>query len=296
MQENDWEQIFSVWAKPLSEAEKGKCENAKNSIKNSIDESIKLKDKDIKIFTHGSYRNDTNVRKDSDVDIGILCNNTFFYQLPNGSTAENYNFSPSNYNFSEFKNDVQEALTSYFGASSVKRGNKAFDIKENTYHVEADAAPFFEHRRYSTNNNYLSGVELLSDNGDSVINWPEQHYCNGVQKNIDTNHRFKSTVRIFKALCNDMSEKGINQAKVIPGFLIECIIWNVPNSNLNNSCHIEDVRKSLIYLYNKTKDYESCKDWGEVSELKYLFRTPKKWTYEQVNNFVFAAWNYIGFQ
>lgn len=296
MPEKDWEQIFLAWAKPPSKTEQEKCKNAEESIKNAINKSEKLKDKNIKVFIQGSYRNNTNVREDSDVDVGILCNNTYFYNLPEGYTAKDFNIGPAIYQYSEFKNDVQEALISYFGSNSVKRGNKAFDIKENTYHVEADVAPFFEHRRYSKNNDYISGVELLSDNGNVIINWPEQHYNNGVKKNVNTNNRFKFTVRIFKALCNDMSDNGIYQAKVILGFLIECLIWNVPNSNLSNSSHMEDVRKSLIYLYEKTKEYESCKEWGEVSELKYLFRTLQKWTYEQVNKFIVTAWNYIGFK
>lgn len=111
------------------------------------------------------------------------------------------------------------------------RGNKAFDIKKNSYHVEADVAPFFEHRRYSANGNYNSGVELRPDNGGQVINWPQQHYDNGVWKNNETNRRYKSLVRILKALCNEMSDIGIESAQQIPGFLNECLIWNVPNEH-----------------------------------------------------------------
>ena len=54
----------------------------------------------------------------------------------------------SNYKYNVFKNEVGEVLALHFGQNAVKRGNKAFDIKENSYHVEADVAPFFEHRRY----------------------------------------------------------------------------------------------------------------------------------------------------
>jgi hypothetical protein len=56
--------------------------------------------------------------------------------------------SPADYSYATFKNDVGAALTSYFKGGHVIRGNKAFDIKENTYRIAADAVPCFEHRRY----------------------------------------------------------------------------------------------------------------------------------------------------
>lgn len=296
MSTGDWEDTFTTWAKPLGKTEKEKCENAEKAIKNAIKASDKLKDRNIRVFTQGSYRNNTNVRKDSDVDVGILCYDAFFYELPEGYTPEHFNIINASYHYTEFKKEVQEALISYFGSNSVHRGNKAFDIKENSYLVEADVAPFFEHRRYDKYGDYLSGVELRPDNSGKVINWPEQHYSNGVRKNNDTNRRFKYTVRIFKALCNEMSENGISQATVIPGFLIECLIWNVPNKYLNNYTLTEDVRESIIYLYNNTKDDGSFKEWREVSELKYLFRSSQKWTRQQANDFLVAAWNYLGFE
>ncbi|HER24279.1 MAG TPA: nucleotidyltransferase [Candidatus Atribacteria bacterium] len=293
---NNWEDTFTSWAKPPGKSEQERCENVEKEIKNAIKANDKLREKRILVFIQGSYRNNTNVRKDSDIDIGILCYDSFFYDLPEGYTSEHFNIIDASYHYTQFKNEVYEALISYFGRNSVKRGNKVFDIKENSYHVDADVAPFFEHRRYQQNGKYLSGVELYSDNGERVINWPEQHYSNGLNKNNDTNHRFKYTVRILKTLCNKMSENEVSQAKVIPGFLIECLVWNVPNNNLNNYTHTEDVRESIIYLCNKTKDYEDCKEWGEVSELIYLFRPLQKWTRQEANNFLRAAWNYIGFE
>ncbi len=291
-----WEEAFNSWSQPPAKTEQERCENAEKAIRKAIEASDKLKYKDIKIFAQGSYRNNTNVRKESDVDIGILCHNTFFFDLPSGATREQFGITPSTYSYKEFKNDVQDALVSYFGASAVKRGNKAFDIHENSYHVDSDVAPFFEHRRYNSSGGYSSGVELEPDNGGRVINWPEQHYENGVSKNTATSRRFKALVRIFKSLCNYMYDKGIADAKVIPGFLLECLIWNVPNSNFGNSTYSDDVRNCMIFLYNNTKTQDKCNEWGEVSDLKYLFRNGQKWSREQANAFIVAAWNKVGFK
>jgi hypothetical protein len=193
---------------------------------------------------------------------------------------------------------VEEALVAYFGRGSVKRGNKAFNLKENSYRVEADVAPFFEHRRYHMDGTYLSGVELRPDNAPSwrVINWPNQHYENGVAKNSATSRRYKAMVRILKSLCIRMDESGITEARDLPGFLLECLVWNVPNSYFGHFTYSGDVRASLAYLYENTMTDDDCQEWGEVSELKYLFRKAQQWTREQAYTFISAARNYIGFE
>ena len=291
----NWEEKFKRWAAPPGKTEEERCSNAEKAIRNAINASDKLNHRNIRIFTQGSYRNNTNVREDSDVDVGILCFDTFFHDFPEGYTRESFSITPATYHYEQFKNEVGEALISYFGAGAVSRGNKAFDVHETSYHVEADVAAFFEHRRYSTNGKYLSGVELRPDNGGEVINWPEQHYQNGVEKNKATSRAYKSLVRIIKSLCNEMSEQNIQQAKEVCGFLIECMVWNVPNSSFSHSDWTGDARACLAYLFNNTKEEEKCIDWGEVSELKYLFRGGQKWTRQQAFLFIDKARDHIGF-
>lgn len=295
---SNWEDKFRRWAAPPSETEEKRCKNAEDAIRKAIQKSSKLSARSITVFSQGSYRNNTNVRQDSDVDVGILCPDTFFYaELPAGTQPSTFNITPASYDYSVFKNEVGEALRDYFGVAAVTRGNKAFDIKETSHHVEADVAPFFEHRRYNADGGYISGVELRPDNGvpARVINWPEQHYKNGVSKNLDTGRRYKAMVRVLKNLRNEMDEAGIQEAKSIIGFLSECLVWNVPNSSFGNSTYTEDLRRVLAHLYNQTKGDGSCSEWGEVSELKYLFRGSQKWTRQQANDFLLAAWRYVGF-
>lgn len=249
------------------------------------------------VFAQGSYRNNTNVRKDSDVDIGILCKDTLFHDpLPEGLTDADLSLSPAKYEYTQFKNEVEEALVNYFGRPAVKRGNKAFDVHETSYHVEADVAAFFEHRRYSANRTYLEGVELRTDKENQrVINWPEHHYDNGCSKNTLTGTRFKSIVRALKALSNEMTAAGVKAADV-PGFLIECLVWNVPNDNFQHSTYTDDVQDVLAFLFNNTLLHDDCKEWGEVSDLIYLFHTGQKWTWQQAHAFTSATWDYVGFE
>jgi hypothetical protein len=292
-----WEDKFRNWAQPPSQTETERAENAEKMVRNAISGSSKLNSKSIKVFRQGSYRNRTNIRRESDVDIGVLCDNSFFYHTPPNTTGQTFGINPASYSYAEFKNDVGEALNNYFGSAAVTRGNKAFDIKETSHHVEADVAAFFEHRRYDANGQYLSGVELRPDSDSTarVINWPEQHYENGNAKNTRTARSYRALVRILKSLRCDMEDGKIASAKPITSFLSECLIWNVPDSAFTHPNYSSDLREALIFLYGQTKADAECQDWGEVSELKYLFRPQQKWTRQQANDFIVSAWNYVGF-
>ena len=292
----DWEAQFREWAKPPGRTEQDRCDNAVSAIRNAIKASDKLRARGVSVFAQGSYRNNTNVRKDSDVDVGILCTDTFFYDLPEGTTRETFGIDPATYHYDQYKNEIEEALVNHFGRAAVKRGNKAFDVHETSYHVEADVAAFFEHRRYGTDGIYLEGVELLTDKENRrVVNWPEQHYTNGCRKNTETGTRFKSIVRVLKALSNEMTGEGTRAAEV-HGFLIECLVWNVPNSSFQNPKYTADVHAALVFLFNNTRSQEDCKEWKEVSDLIYLFYSGQKWTCQQAHDFTFAARDYVGFE
>ena len=296
----DWETVFSSWAQGPSQTEQQKAENAERQIRQAIGASPKLNARDIKVFTQGSYRNRVNVRRDSDVDIGVLCYDTYFPEYPDDNVKALLESRkiPATYDYATFKNEIEEALVERFGRASVTRGKKSFDIKANTYRVEADVAAFFEHRRYTSEYNYESGVEMIPDDYSPprVRNWPDQHYDNGVSKNTNTNRRYKRIVRVLKTLCNEMTENGVDSAKQVPSFLVECLVWNVPNSNFNSTTYMAMVRGALAHLFNETRKDDSCSEWGEVSELKYLFRLSQPWSRTQAHNFISDAWDYIGYE
>ena len=258
----DWKSTFTFWAKSPSQTEQDRCNNAERAIRNAIRASKELSPRNICVFTQGSYQNRVNVRWDSDVDIGVCCYDVFSPHYPEGTTTETFSNRVGDYSYSTFKNEVKDALFSYFGRAAVTRSNKAFNIKKNTYRVEADVTPFVEHRCYWTNGQYLSGVELRPDNGQpsKVINWPQQHYDNGVSKNKVTSQRYKALVRIFKSLRNEMDDAGIAAAKPIPGFLVECLVWNVPNNNFGHTTYKVDVRAALTALFNDTMTDDQCSE------------------------------------
>lgn len=299
----DWEATFSSWGAAPGETEQTKCENAERAVRKAIDASTKLSAKSIEVFAQGSYANRTNVRQDSDVDICVLYTGAFFpdYSMSEGLNGAALGHSDGAYLYTEFKNDVESALVAHFGRMSVTRGKKAFDVHANTYRIDADVVPCFEHRRYMgtpQSNWHVSppGTQINPDNGGTIINWPRQNYANGVKKNDATGRRFKAVTRILKRLRNEMVDEGHREAEPIPSYLIECLVWNVPNDGLGQDTLKGDVRYAIDHLWDKTRADETCNEWGEVNELKYLFRGSQPWSRAQVNSFLEAAWIYVGFQ
>ncbi len=300
----DWEQEFRKWAQSPSDTEQQRCANAVAAIKNAIDKSLTLKHRSLKVFAQGSFRNRVNVRKGSDVDVGVLCDGTFYTDYPAGKTHADYGVTPATYHYSQFKNELGQALVDHFGTAAVERRNKAFGVHESSYHVEADVVPFFEHREYNDTRAWRCGVSLVPDSGGRIDNYPERllstwpntplHYENGVSKNDATSRAFKGVVRILKTLTNEMADAGVPAASEIPGFLNECLAWNVPDVHFKSSTWDAVVQAVLLHLWSNTKEDSTCSAWTEVDGVKYLFHSSQKWTRAQANAFVLAAWSYVG--
>jgi len=236
------------------------------------------------------------------VDVCVRYNGAFFDHYPEGKTRDDFGNVASSIGYGDFKDMVGKALTSYLGGLGVTRGNKAFDVHENTYRIDADVVPTFEHRRYTGRHSldgtaeYLSGVAFLPDKGAMIINWPDQNYENGVLRNDETGRIYKRVIRILKRLRNAMQEDKIAGAENIASFLIESLVWNAPLEAFKHETYTEDVRYVIANVFNHTRMDNACSEWGEVNELKYLFRPSQPWTREQANRFLDSAWNYIGFK
>ena len=293
----DWDGTLAAWASPPSQSEQEKCSNAERAVRNAIQGSDRLKYRDIEVFIQGSYANRTNVRMDSDVDVCVLYKGAFFedYSFSQGLNRQALGITEGQYLYSDFKNDVGSAMISHFGAASVRRGKKAFDVHANTYRVDADVVPCFEHRRFHGspgNSSYVSGTQLITDENSVIVNWPKQNYANGVAKNDRTGKRFKAFTRAVKSLRYELLDRRIGIAERIPSYLIECLAWNVSDTTLAAGNLRNCVASSIAELWTATSSLQLCSEWGEVNELKYLFRS-QTWTREDVNAFLLTAWNHL---
>lgn len=281
---------------PPSDTEEQKLANSEYQIKEAIKNSEKLKSKTIKVFGQGSYANDTNVKNNSDIDINVRLDDTVYVQVPNNKEKNDFGYSDSNYTFSQYRKDVYDALVEYFGNEYIVDKNKCITVLPNSSRVETDVVPTLRLDRYDTENktSKIEGVKFIAKDNSVITNYPLQHINNGKSKNANTQKRFKRLTRIYRRIRYKMIEDNVGVSDNITSFLLECLVWNVPNHIFNNyDTWTDRLKKSIIYIYNATKEgEETCNEWGEVSELLYLFKA-RKWNVKDVNQYMVQMWNYL---
>lgn len=263
------------------------------------------------MFAQGSYRNRTTVPRDSDVDICVMARGVFMsswdWVEANASSERIEELqreaeirSITDYDFPTYKNEVEAALVDHFERAFVKRGDKAFDIHENTYRVESDCLAAWKYRNWRRNSfgrlESVDGVTFQTDKGVWIENYPDQQFERGEIKHALTAKHYRSVVRILKNLRNEMADEGNKAAEPIPSFLIECLVWNVPNSVFGNRTWYVELREALRTIYLATEDDERCKEWLEANGVKFLFHWQQGWTRAQANAFILAAWSEVGYE
>lgn len=292
------EDTLTSWTKPPSDSEQTRLETSERMVREAISEDDKLSKKSTETFGQGSYANDTNVRLNSDIDINVRYTGGYFFDLPKDKTETDMGIDkdpPSDYSFSDFKTDVEAALVKKFGRDQVKRNDKCITIKGTAQRVQTDVVPTWNYRSYSDNKTYILGAKFIPDNSVAgIVNFPKQHIENAIKKNSNTQKRFKRLTRLHRKLRYKMKDDGVTFNSNITSFLLECLVWNVPNRILNdNDTWTERLKQSIVFIYEQTKEDETCKEWGEVSELLYLLRGGRKWSRSDVNEYMVQLWNYL---
>lgn len=199
--------------------------------------------KEFEVFLQGSYRNDTNVWAESDVDIVICLQDSWRRDLtelaePEITAYNNWVVSVS-YGHADFKQDVLSVLTDRF-KGDVTPGNKALTIAPRGNRRKADVLVAIQFRRYlhfnsSADQSFVDGLYFIDGPGQQIVNYPKRHSQNLTAKHQATNSWFKPTVRILKNLRWKLVDDGILAANTAPSYFLEGLLWNVPKSKFNTS-------------------------------------------------------------
>ena len=287
------EQQLINWSKPVSNSEDQKCQNAITQITTALKSKFGSR---ISIFLQGSYRNNTNVRLNSDVDIVMRYDDAYFPDLQRLSESDivayNAQRTSSGYNFDELKADTQAALTEVF-TTDVDRKNKCIQINGNTYRITADVIPCFVLKRFrSLQSIEAEGIKFYSDDSKEIISFPNQHYSNGTNKTNQTYRLYKRMVRILKVVNYRLIDDGIISDKLVSSFFIECLLYNVPNSNFISGNYTQTLKNVIVKIYS---DMENDANYTEVNELLWLFNNKSHRTRKDVLDFLQCCWNYLGY-
>jgi hypothetical protein len=293
------EETLASWTQPASDAEQERYEWTKGQIENALG-GRSLDQWSYRVYPKGSYPNNTNVVRDSDVDIAVeltgLRNHEFIHAAE-GMTLQDFGLQPytGDYSVRRFKDDVEAALIDHFGGGPIDRGDKAIHVRETSRGLRADVVAcqtFFSHTgRFSQR----QGIVIHPDSGGEIHNFPKQHLDEGVRKNEATNRRYKRVVRILKRLENEMVDRNV--ISVVPSFLIESLVWNVPTAVFTSpTTWTERVTYALgpIYLYaNNAEPSTESERWLEANGVKFLFYDGQAWSREQAREFAYRAFDYL---
>jgi hypothetical protein len=211
-----------------------------DAIKNSLASSWRLSGKDFEVYLQGSYKNDTNIRGDSDVDIVAQLNSTICQEVSELSALAQLavRLPPASYLWQNFRDDVYKSLCEAYGTFNVLSGHNCIKVKAGSGRLPADVVPSILYRRYTPYAMYVDGIWFCSASNDaSVVNYPKQHYSNSVLKNgvLQTNSRYKPVVRMFKNARSYLVSRAVIAEDLAPSYFLESLIYNVPDDRFHAS-------------------------------------------------------------
>lgn len=229
------------------------AQSTHESIRNALAAGTSpIRDKDYEAYLQGSYKNDTNVRADSDVDLVVQLNSTFQYDLSALSQSESELFHQNypraaTYSWSDFRSDVLSALHAYYdptifaraflGNSVVSESESALSVAGGSGRLPAHVLVCLHYRKYqhfyrAGYEQYVNGVVFYTRSASRrVINFPKPHYDRGVEKNSGsrTNGWYKPTVRALKNTRTHLVNNRVIGDDLAPSYFLECLIYNVPD-------------------------------------------------------------------
>lgn len=273
----DWEAWLQTAARPASTTEEAERDRTESRIRDAIAASGEFSPGQVRVYTKGSYANNTNVRRDADVDVAVEWQ-SFFYVDTWGETAgmspEQLGYTPVQGDITpaEFRTRLERALrTGLDGRLIDASGDKAVKVAASPTTLDADVVPCFILRRYDRPRVPVIGHRIYARNGEIADNFPQQHYDNGVAKNTRTSRRYKQIVRCLKRIEAEMVADGA-MPQPYPGYLIECMTYNVPDARFAQPTLLAATLEVLEFLTGSLQQADTYENWVEVNDLRWLFR------------------------
>ncbi len=142
-------------------------------------------------YLQGSYRNDTNIRGDSDVDVVLELTSAFHHDASAISQYEQEllasSFQPASHNWNDFRRETLRALEAGFGSGLVSQGNKSIKLKTDPPRLVADVVVCMTYRTYTSYYTYVEGITFYALRDKCwIVNYPKEHYKNGAAKSAFT--------------------------------------------------------------------------------------------------------------
>ena len=229
------------------------------------------------VFLQGSYKNDTNLGGDSDVDVVVRLATKLkpsVADLTGERLQEDGSHKFVHERWNSFRDHALKAMRARFGKAA-KSGRKTLKVPMGKIPADADLVITVSYRQ---------GIGFyLPDERRWVVSYPQQHHRRGEKKEKATTNRFKRTIRMFKAARNQLVKKGVLKKEDAPSYYIECLLYNVPDS---------------LFAPKLAPTYTGILDWLKKANLKEFVcqnghvqmfgRGREQWTVKKAQAFVKA--------
>ena len=176
------------------------------------------------VFLQGSYKNDTNLGGDSDVDVVVRLAHRLrpsVAALTGKQLQDDASHNGAHQRWESFREHALRAMRARYG-NGVKSGRKCIKVPKGKIPADADLVVTLRHKQ---------GIGFyLPKERRWVVSYPQLHHQRGGKKERTTSKRFKRAIRMFKAARNQLVEKKMLTKEDAPSYFIECLLYNVPDS------------------------------------------------------------------
>lgn len=253
---------------------------------------------DFEIYLQGSYKNSTNIRADSDVDLVVQYNKYFNRDLARLSPVEVNRYEASHHTVDygpvNWRNDVERALRKKFPGRVELGGGKAFKVVTGPGNMTADVLAAFLYKQYTyynslTDEGFDPGIKFADSSGNITLNYPKLHIANGEDKNSQnrTGGRYKPSVRMFKNARNYASDRGLLPNGIAPSYFVECLLFNVLDAHYRGAGLRETYFNVVKYLMENPIGAFRCQN----AHLALFGTASTQWNTTDASTFIRALGN-----
>lgn len=231
---------------------------AEGTLREALRRSPMLSARPYEIFGQGSRVNNTYIGHASDIDLVLMLKTPFESDVAapaEGSMKGNSinRYRADRYAWEEFRDDVLTALGESYVVRMGRRCANVDDL-DSLFGEMVDILVATEYRLYSAPpapgiESYQQGVFFRDREGRPIVNFPKQHRRNGEEKDLRTGGRFKEVVRTAKRVRRRAEQDRMIAEGDAPSYLIECLLYNVPDRVYGASSLTKAYRNALEWLH-----------------------------------------------
>jgi hypothetical protein len=209
---------------------------AESELRRALGRSPRLDGRAYEIFGQGSRVNNTYIEHSSDIDLVLMLK---------GAPESDWE---------EFRDDVLAVLSESY---AVRMGRRCVNVDDpdSLFGEMVDILVATEYRLPGE-----QGVFFRDQEGRAIVNFPKQHRRNGDAKDRRTGGRFKDVVRAVKRVRKLAERERMLLDGTAPSYLLECLLYNVPDDVYRTPSLGEAYRGALDWLRRAHLDDLPCQN------------------------------------